>query len=137
MRPEILSYDNGSEGLSDEAHLFQAEVLPDGLQIANEMRGSQQRRVGELGTPAASLIIEDDDAVLSEWLEIRTDVIDACAGPTMNHDDRVVARSDHLVEDLSPTRTSQITLGRCSLCRLAFATNRRRNHKEQSAGGVR
>jgi hypothetical protein len=100
------------------------------------MPGCEERRVRELGTPATPLIVEDDHTAFAERLEIRTDVIYACAGPTMNHEDRVVAGSEHLVEDLGPTRTSQITLGRCSLCRLAFATNRRRNHNEQSAGGV-
>jgi hypothetical protein len=31
MRTEILCYDNGSEGLGHQIHLFQAEVLPYGL----------------------------------------------------------------------------------------------------------
>jgi hypothetical protein len=41
---------------------------------------------------------------LGELLEIRTDIIEACAWPTVNHDDRVLAGSGHFVEDLGTTR---------------------------------
>jgi hypothetical protein len=94
------------------------------------MRGSQQRRVREFGAPAASLIIEDDYAVLGERLEVRTAVIDACAWPTVDHNHRVVAGSGHFVEDLGTTRTGQITLGRYSWCGLVPATNR---HRDENA----
>ena len=60
MGPEILCYDDCAERLSDETHLFQLEVLSYSFQITDEVLGSQQGRVRELGAPAASLIVEDD-----------------------------------------------------------------------------
>jgi hypothetical protein len=78
------------------------------------MLGSQERRVREFGAAAASLIIEDHHVALGQRLEVRTDVIDACAGPAVNHNDSVVAGSDHFVEDPGATRTGHIAMCRHS-----------------------
>jgi hypothetical protein len=102
--PKILCDNKGSEGLSHQIHLFKAEVLPYGLQITGKIVGSQERRVGKCGAPATSLVIKNDHMGLGELLEIRTDIIEACAWPTVNHDDRVLAGSGHFVEDLGTTR---------------------------------
>jgi hypothetical protein len=130
MSPEILCYDDGSEGLSDETHLFQPEVLPHGLQITDIVSGTQEHRVRELGAPAASLIVENDHAVPGERFEIRPAVIYACAGPAVNHDDRIVARSGHLVKDFRPTRTGHIARCRHSGSCLVIATSRRDEHEQ-------
>jgi hypothetical protein len=130
MSAEILCYEDGSEGLSDEAHLFQAKVLPYSLQIPDEVGGSQECRVGELGAPAASLIIEDDYAILRQRLEVRADVVDACAWPTVNHHDRIVAGSGYLVEDPGAPRAGHIAFGRYSWS-LMPATNRCRDENSE------
>lgn len=102
------------------------------------MSWSQECRIsGELGAPATSLIIENDHAAVGERFEVRTDVIYACSRPTVNHDDRVVAGSDHLVEDLGTTRTGQLAVRRSPWYCLVPATHRSRDEDEQSLGEVR
>jgi hypothetical protein len=132
MGPQILCDDEGSEGLGQQIHLFQAEVLAYGIQITDEMLGCQERRIRELGAPATSLIVEDDHTALGERLEVRTAVVYACTWPTVNHDDGVVAGSGNLVEDPGTTRASQITLGRCSSCGRIAATHRNRGENQRS-----
>jgi hypothetical protein len=114
MSPEIFCYDDRTERLSDEIHLFETEVLPHGLQITDILSGTQEHRIRKLGAAAASLIVEDDHAIPGERLEVRAAVIYSCARTTVNHDGRIVAGSRHFVEDLGPTRTGQIARCRYS-----------------------
>jgi hypothetical protein len=117
MDTSILSDDDGAEGMGQQVHLSKLEVLPYGLKITDKVPWSQERRVlGKLGAPATSLIIEDQHVAVGEWLEVWTDVIDACTRPTVDHDDCVIAGSDHLVGDLGTARTGQVALDVCQRC---------------------